>query len=61
VTQPFKNLHELVHEGLAFDAKEQMLEMVLCEIGRPARIAPQLECGNMWFFLSHNIVGLPLE
>jgi len=53
-----QNLDELVHERLAFDTEQEMLKIVIREIGRSARIAPEFDCGYVWFFLSHTNVGL---
>jgi hypothetical protein len=53
-----QNVDELVHERLAFDTEQEVLKIVIREISRSARIAPELNCGYVWFFVPHINVGL---
>ena len=53
-----QNVDELVHKRLAFDTEEEVLKRVIREVGRSARIAPEFDCGYVWFFFSHTNVGL---
>jgi hypothetical protein len=53
-----QNIDELVDERLAFNADQEVFKIVIREIGRSARIAPELDRGYVCFFLSHINVGL---
>jgi hypothetical protein len=54
--QGVEHFDELIQERLALDAEEEMLKIFVIEICSPARVTPQLHCGYMHIFISHNVL-----
>ena len=51
-----ENVDELIHQRLAFNTEQEVLKSVVREIGCSARIAPEFDCGYVWFFFSHTVL-----
>jgi hypothetical protein len=54
--QAVENVDKLIHERLAFDAEQKMLEMVLREVRSPAGVTPKRDRGYMLFFRFHKML-----
>ena len=51
-----ENVDELIHQRLAFNTEQEVLKIIVREIGCSARIAPEFDCGYVWFFFSHTVL-----
>ena len=56
-----ENRDEFVKERLALQAEEEMLEIIIGEVRRPAAVGPELHCRNVrifnvQIFVSHTIL-----
>src|SRR5256885_16125099 len=51
-----ENMDEFVQEELTLHTKEEVFEVGLVQVGRPAAVAPKLHCRDMHIFFFH--IGL---
>ena len=51
-----ENSNELVQQGLAFETKKEVLEILVGQIDLPAAVLPELHRGDMWIFLFHTML-----
>jgi hypothetical protein len=54
--QRVQNIHELVHQRLAFDAEQKMLEIVIRQDCGSGCITPQIRKRNVEILLAHTVL-----
>ena len=54
--EPVENIDKLIDQRLALDTEQQVFEVAISKIGRPAGVAPKLNSGNVCAFLAHTVL-----